>query len=109
MGILRSSRDLLEGADFGAGSTPGKTFRPRTKPSGISVRELERDPSRSNGQRPGVAALPALAVIGRGRAGGSIARAAEAAGLTVRIGGRDHALQARPASAAAPLLGPVAP
>jgi predicted short-subunit dehydrogenase-like oxidoreductase (DUF2520 family) len=38
--------------------------------------------------------VPALAVIGRGRAGGSVARAARSAGIDVRLAGRDDAVEA---------------
>jgi predicted short-subunit dehydrogenase-like oxidoreductase (DUF2520 family) len=58
------------------------------------MRELERDRSRRNGQRPARDPFPRLAVIGPGRAGGSIARAAREAGLEVEAAGRDGALDA---------------
>jgi predicted short-subunit dehydrogenase-like oxidoreductase (DUF2520 family) len=58
------------------------------------MRELERDRSRRNGQRPARDPFPRLAVIGLGRAGGSIARAALEAGLEVEAAGRDGALDA---------------
>jgi predicted short-subunit dehydrogenase-like oxidoreductase (DUF2520 family) len=38
--------------------------------------------------------VPALAVIGRGRAGGSVARAARSAGIDVRLAGREDAVEA---------------
>jgi predicted short-subunit dehydrogenase-like oxidoreductase (DUF2520 family) len=38
--------------------------------------------------------VPALTVIGRGRAGGSVARAARSAGVDVLLAGRDDALEA---------------
>jgi predicted short-subunit dehydrogenase-like oxidoreductase (DUF2520 family) len=60
-------------------------------PSGISMRELERDSSLANGPRPGGASLPALAVIGEGRAGTAIAEAAQAEGVDVTLVGRDAA------------------
>ena len=47
------------------------------------MRELERE------TKPSLAALPALAVLGRGRVGRSLAGAAETAGIDVRLGGRD--------------------
>jgi predicted short-subunit dehydrogenase-like oxidoreductase (DUF2520 family) len=57
-------------------------------PSGISMRELERDlPTQA-------AALPSLAIVGAGRVGGSIAAAASTAGLTARLAGRDDAVAA---------------
>jgi predicted short-subunit dehydrogenase-like oxidoreductase (DUF2520 family) len=63
-------------------------------PSGISMRELERDPPDDAPLRAGGPPLPALAVIGAGRAGGAIAKAAERAGLSVELAGRDRALDA---------------
>jgi predicted short-subunit dehydrogenase-like oxidoreductase (DUF2520 family) len=59
------------------------------------MRELERDlPTTgvSSGSRRG--ALPALAIVGTGRVGGSLARAAERAGLLATLAGRDKALEA---------------
>jgi len=47
------------------------------------MRELERD------DLPSPLSDAALAVVGRGRVGGSIARAAELAGIDVRLAGRD--------------------
>ena len=47
------------------------------------MRELERDDLPSHLSKP-------LLVVGRGRAGGSLARAAEAAGIEVRTAGRDE-------------------
>jgi len=58
------------------------------------MRELERDPPDDAPLRPGGQALPPLAVIGAGRAGGAIAKAAERAGLSVELAGRDRALDA---------------
>jgi predicted short-subunit dehydrogenase-like oxidoreductase (DUF2520 family) len=63
------------------------------------MRELERDfpiaaaPERGRGRAP-AGTMPSLAIIGAGRVGGSIAAAAEAAGLDVRLAGRDEALDA---------------
>jgi predicted short-subunit dehydrogenase-like oxidoreductase (DUF2520 family) len=58
------------------------------------MRELERDLPKH--AAPDADALPfsKLAVVGPGRAGGSIAGAATAAGLTVRLAGREDALEA---------------
>lgn len=58
------------------------------------MRELERD--FPDGGRPsaGVEALPAIAVIGAGRAGTAIAAAAERTGLRVALAGRDAAASA---------------
>jgi predicted short-subunit dehydrogenase-like oxidoreductase (DUF2520 family) len=50
------------------------------------MRELEREPT----DKP----LPALAVIGPGRLGGAILRAADGAGLDVRLAGREDSLAA---------------
>ena len=58
------------------------------------MRELERNPIHRAAPRAGGRALPALAVIGAGRAGGSIAGAAAAAGLDVRLAGRAEAREA---------------
>lgn len=60
----------------------------RKTPSGISMRELERD------QEPSPSSLPPLAVIGSGRAGRAIARAAADAGLAASLAGRRDALAA---------------
>jgi predicted short-subunit dehydrogenase-like oxidoreductase (DUF2520 family) len=51
------------------------------------MRELERDPLPSPLNAP-------LAIVGRGRVGRSLARAAEPAGLEVRLAGRDDAIEA---------------
>jgi predicted short-subunit dehydrogenase-like oxidoreductase (DUF2520 family) len=48
------------------------------------MRELERD------SLPSPLSAAPLAVVGRGRAGGSLARAAELAGIEVRLAGRDE-------------------
>jgi predicted short-subunit dehydrogenase-like oxidoreductase (DUF2520 family) len=57
------------------------------------MRELERDlPNIAETAHEG--ALPPLAVIGAGRAGGSIAATARRAGLEVELAGRDGALDA---------------
>ena len=61
-----------------------------TTPSGISMRELERDlPDRQMPTTP--ATLPALAIVGAGRAGSAIHRAAQGAGLEATLAGRDDA------------------
>jgi predicted short-subunit dehydrogenase-like oxidoreductase (DUF2520 family) len=52
------------------------------------MRELEREPLPSS-----PSATP-LVIVGRGRAGRSLARAAEAAGIEVRLAGRDDAVEA---------------
>src|SRR3954447_19243579 len=63
------------------------------------MRELERDlpiataPQRGRHAAPGDA-IPPLAIVGAGRVGGSLAAAAAAAGLDVRLAGRDDALEA---------------
>ena len=69
------------------------------------MRELERETSRRDGFGPG-GDVPALAVIGLGRAGGSIARAARAAGLEIHAAGREGALEACGRSEAALLCVP---
>jgi predicted short-subunit dehydrogenase-like oxidoreductase (DUF2520 family) len=58
------------------------------------MRELERDHPDDARLTPGGAELPPLAVIGPGRLGGSVAAAAERAGLQVELAGRDAALDA---------------
>ena len=67
------------------------------------MRELERNSPRLADARAGAESLPALTVVGPGRAGGSIAAAARAAGLDVRLAGREDA-QAACAGAQAVLL-----
>jgi predicted short-subunit dehydrogenase-like oxidoreductase (DUF2520 family) len=63
------------------------------------MRELERDfpiataPERGRVTAP-VSAMPTLAIVGAGRVGGALAAAADAAGLDVRLAGRDHAVEA---------------
>jgi predicted short-subunit dehydrogenase-like oxidoreductase (DUF2520 family) len=52
------------------------------------MRELERD------SLPSPLSAAPLAVVGRGRAGGSLARAAELAGIEVRVAGRDEVAEA---------------
>lgn len=52
------------------------------------MRELERD------SLPSPLSAAPLAIVGRGRAGGSLARAAELAGIEVRIAGRDEVAEA---------------
>lgn len=78
-------------------ATPTPT-RP-LKPSGISVRELERDLPEAPGASTGTARLPRLALVGRGRMGGALARAASAAGLDHVVVGRDDLAAARGAKA----------
>ncbi len=57
------------------------------------MRELERDfPSPSAIAQQAV--IPALAVVGEGRVGSSVAAAAERAGIEVRLAGRDEAIDA---------------
>jgi predicted short-subunit dehydrogenase-like oxidoreductase (DUF2520 family) len=58
------------------------------------MRELERDLPTQAAPDAGATQFSTLAVVGPGRAGGSIAGAATAAGLTVHVAGRDDALQA---------------
>jgi len=65
------------------------------------MRELERDLPTVAARERGCADAPAsepalqrLAIVGAGRVGGSLARAATAAGLRVRLAGRDGALAA---------------
>jgi predicted short-subunit dehydrogenase-like oxidoreductase (DUF2520 family) len=60
----------------------------------LPMRELERDHPDEARLTPGGADLPPLAVIGAGRAGGSIAAAAMRSGLRVELGGREGALDA---------------
>jgi predicted short-subunit dehydrogenase-like oxidoreductase (DUF2520 family) len=68
------------------------------------MRELEREPlpsplSDALGERH-------LAIVGRGRVGGSLARAAEAAGIEVRLAGRADAVEATAGAGAALLCVP---
>src|SRR3954453_2272695 len=68
-----------------------------TKPSGISMRELERDlPDMRDTREPTAraASLPAIAIVGAGRAGNALNRAARHAGLEVAIAGRADAAEA---------------
>ena len=58
------------------------------------MRELERDLPDRGGPSTAVVSLPALAVIGAGRAGASLARAAATAGLDATLAGRDGAADA---------------
>lgn len=58
------------------------------------MRELERDLLTEAAHGADPASFSRLAVIGAGRAGRSIATAATAAGLAVRLAGRDDALEA---------------
>jgi len=58
------------------------------------MRELERDIPDLAAQGAASEAMPRLAIIGPGRAGRSIARAAELAGLSPALAGRDRALEA---------------
>ncbi len=53
------------------------------------MRELERDSTDTHAPDVPLEALPPIAVIGRGRVGGSIASAAAVAGLDVRQAGRE--------------------
>ena len=58
------------------------------------MRELERNPTDLAASRPGGEALPALTIVGAGRAGGSLATAATAAGVEVHVAGRENAAAA---------------
>jgi predicted short-subunit dehydrogenase-like oxidoreductase (DUF2520 family) len=59
------------------------------------MRELERDlPTPAATLERGRDELPRLAIIGAGRVGASLARAASEAGLEARLAGRDDALEA---------------
>jgi predicted short-subunit dehydrogenase-like oxidoreductase (DUF2520 family) len=57
------------------------------------MRELERDLPDAPGATAGAPSLPSLALIGRGRLGGALARAGSAAGLELTQGGREDALE----------------
>jgi predicted short-subunit dehydrogenase-like oxidoreductase (DUF2520 family) len=76
------------------------------------MRELERDlpvndaPQERCGSAMHDGSLPALAIVGAGRVGGSLARAARAAGIDTRLEGRGQALDACRASEAALLAVP---
>jgi predicted short-subunit dehydrogenase-like oxidoreductase (DUF2520 family) len=66
-----------------------------TTPSGISMRELERDlPPETHGRKAAVADLPAIAIVGSGRAGSALQRAAADAGIQVAMAGRADAAEA---------------
>ena len=68
--------------------------------------ELERDLPTSARNDPRGAALPALAIVGAGRVGGSLARAAKRAGLEVRLASREDAIRELGAAEAALLCVP---
>jgi predicted short-subunit dehydrogenase-like oxidoreductase (DUF2520 family) len=81
---------------------PAGTTETTLKPSGISMRELERDlPTDTEPSAPVREALPTLAVVGAGRLGGALAKAAREEGLEVALAGRDEALEAARSSEAA--------
>jgi predicted short-subunit dehydrogenase-like oxidoreductase (DUF2520 family) len=69
------------------------------------VRELERDLPEAPGASAGTSRLPRLALVGRGRVGGTLARAASAAGLDHVVVGR-HDLAASEGAKAALLCVP---
>ena len=75
---------------MGADPAPKSHFPPLplTRPSGIS------DAGTGTGFPPLPLSAAPLAVVGRGRAGGSLARAAELAGIEVRLAGRDEVAEA---------------
>ena len=77
-------------------STPSRLASP--------PRELERD--LSTPADPGAEALPPVAIIGRGRLGTALARAALGAGVPSRLAGRDEAMAASLESRAALLCVP---
>lgn len=58
------------------------------------MRELERDRPETAGATAGPKPLDRVAIIGRGRVGGALARAAKGAGIEVATGGREDALAA---------------
>jgi predicted short-subunit dehydrogenase-like oxidoreductase (DUF2520 family) len=68
------------------------------------VRELDADLPTPAG--PGGATLPALAIIGRGRLGPALAKAAAGAGLPSRLAGREATIEASRESGAALLCVP---
>jgi predicted short-subunit dehydrogenase-like oxidoreductase (DUF2520 family) len=68
------------------------------------MRELERDPPIS--EDAAEAPLPALAIVGAGRVGSSLAAAAERAGIEVSLAGREDALATCRAAGAALLCVP---
>src|SRR5439155_21236754 len=55
------------------------------------MRELERDHPDAAATMAGGAPLPALAIVGDGRVGGAIARAARRAGIPAEVAGRGDA------------------
>jgi predicted short-subunit dehydrogenase-like oxidoreductase (DUF2520 family) len=71
------------------------------------MRELERElPTPAATLERGGETLPAVAIIGRGRVGSSLARTASEAGLEARLAGRDDALEASRAAEVALLCVP---
>jgi phosphoglycerate dehydrogenase-like enzyme len=58
------------------------------------MRELERDNWTHKADSPSDGAPRTLAIVGAGRVGGAIARAARSAGLAVQLAGRDDAVEA---------------
>ena len=58
------------------------------------MRELERDNPTTADRAPAPGAVPALAILGAGRVGSSIAAAARRAGVEASLTGRDGALEA---------------
>jgi predicted short-subunit dehydrogenase-like oxidoreductase (DUF2520 family) len=94
LAILGPGRDPPMGMDPGV--SPKQLFLQPLKPSGISMRELERDlPDHgAASDEAAVAELPSIAVVGAGRAGSAIHRAARGAALRVAIAGRADAAEA---------------
>jgi predicted short-subunit dehydrogenase-like oxidoreductase (DUF2520 family) len=70
---------------------PALLFQSTIKPSGISMRELERELPDLHMRD---ATPRSLAIVGAGRLGGALARAAAGAGIETRLAGREDALDA---------------
>ncbi len=70
------------------------------------MRELERDQPEAAGPAADTTAPPRLTIVGRGRMGGAMARAAERAGLEITTAGRDDASSAYTEAEAALLCVP---
>ena len=112
-GLAESGSWLLPIIRHGCDPTPGRGPNRLRQFTGTAfgrlvspMRELERDLTTLAARDAGAPSFSNLAVIGAGRAGRSIAAASSAAGLSVRLAGRDDALEACRASEVALLCVP---
>ncbi|MQA74118.1 MAG: DUF2520 domain-containing protein [Solirubrobacterales bacterium] len=103
VGRLRGTPRPQPGRGRPAGS-PGTPVTPTRSRLASPVRDPQRDPPTP--VDPHGATLPALAIIGRGRLGTALARAAAGAGLRSRLAGREDAIDAGRGSEAALLCVP---